>query len=176
MISVRDGGIGLDNIVSFSMSIAFRDSSDIDCSNETMISSGLSSIIVREEIVQSCSSSESEGLSMNVSVLFPYQSVIVLEKTSMIVLAVFRNGLPRMMGTSRSSVISMTTKSVGYENFPTWIMIFSRIRIGCLMDTSAKRIFILIGFIIRSSILEYREFGMALILAPRSSRALIVLE
>lgn len=79
------------------------------------------------------------------------------------------------MGTSKSSTMSITMKSVGNESLPIRMLMFSKIPIGRLTDISAKRIFILMGFNVESSSLEYKEYGIALMLAPRLA-AFVVFE
>lgn len=75
MTSSIDAGVGLENIASISMSIT---------SSEHLEEVG------KEEIVHSCSSSESNGLNVKVSVSPPDLNAMVFEKTSIRTLAVFK--------------------------------------------------------------------------------------
>ncbi|GKF75975.1 hypothetical protein Tco_0225419, partial [Tanacetum coccineum] len=89
----------------------------------------------------------------------------------MIASALCRNGHPKMRGTLSSSSICRITKSAGNINFPTWTSIFSAIPIGYWYVWLAKRILILVGFEVFPESEAYSEYGIRLMLAPRSAKA-----
>ena len=89
----------------------------------------------------------------------------------MTVHAVLRKGLPRMIGTSPSSCMSITTKSPGTKNFPTFIGMSSTIPIGKRTDESASWIVIRVGLSSPTPILRKTVCGIKLTLAPKSHNA-----
>ncbi|GKA17502.1 hypothetical protein Tco_0697339 [Tanacetum coccineum] len=77
-----------------------------------------------------------------------------------------------MRGTLLSSSISSITKSAGEVNLPTSMSIFLAIPTGYWNDLSANLTLILVGLRISSDNLAYSEYGIRLMLAPRSAKAL----
>ena len=69
--------------------------------------------------------------SLILRIKFPYW-------TSIIVLPVARNGLPKMRGTSWSSSMSKTMKSIGKMNLSTLTKTSSTIPLGYVIDLSAN--------------------------------------
>nr|GEY73110.1 hypothetical protein [Tanacetum cinerariifolium] len=81
-------------------------------------------------------------------------------------------GLPKIRGTLLSSSISGITKSTGKVNLPTSTSIFSAIPIECWNDLSTNITLILVGLRVSRDKLAYREYGMRLMQAPMSAKAL----
>jgi len=84
----------------------------------------------------------------------------------------FMNDLSRIKGTSMSSSISMTTKSIRKANSPTFTITSSTTRWGYLIDLSTSCNVILIGRASRFPILSIIHKDIKLMLAPKS-RALL---
>ncbi|GKC77960.1 hypothetical protein Tco_1128734 [Tanacetum coccineum] len=77
-----------------------------------------------------------------------------------------------MRGTLLSSSISRITKSAGKVNLPTSTSIFSAIPTGYWNDLSANLTLILVGLRVLRDSFAYKEYGIRLMLAPRSAKAL----
>ncbi|GKD06375.1 hypothetical protein Tco_1181349 [Tanacetum coccineum] len=77
-----------------------------------------------------------------------------------------------MRGTLLSSYISRITKSAGKVNLPTSTSIFSAIPTGYWNDLSANLTLILVGLRVSRDSFAYKEYGIRLMLAPRSAKAL----
>ncbi|GKB18947.1 hypothetical protein Tco_0852870 [Tanacetum coccineum] len=77
-----------------------------------------------------------------------------------------------MRGTLLSSSISRITKSAGKVNLPTSTSIFSAIPTGYWNDQSANLTLILVGLRVLRDSFTYKEYGIRLVLAPRSAKAL----
>ncbi|GJX01359.1 hypothetical protein Tco_0185272 [Tanacetum coccineum] len=86
--------------------------------------------------------------------------------------AVCRKGLPKIRGTLLSSSISRITKSTGKVILPTSTNIFSAIPIGYWKDLYANLTLILVGFKVSRDSFAYKEYGIRLMLAPRSTKRL----
>ncbi|GKC23018.1 hypothetical protein Tco_1025168 [Tanacetum coccineum] len=61
---------------------------------------------------------------------------------------------------------------MGKVNLPTFTSIFSAIPIGYWNDQSANLTLILVGLKVSRDSFAYREYGMRLMIAPRSAKAL----
>ena len=90
-------------------------------------------------------------------------------RTSMIAPTVHRNGLPRIRGSFDSSSSSRTTKSAGTRVFPTRTWISSIIPTGDFTDRSANTRDILVGLKSVNPRRLATEYGMRLMLDPRST-------
>ncbi|GJV73155.1 retrovirus-related pol polyprotein from transposon TNT 1-94 [Tanacetum coccineum] len=77
-----------------------------------------------------------------------------------------------MRETLLSSSISRITKSAGKVNLPTSASIFSAIPTGYWNDLSANLTLILLGLRVLRDSFAYKEYGIWLMLAPRSAKAL----
>nr|GEW32496.1 reverse transcriptase domain-containing protein [Tanacetum cinerariifolium] len=77
-----------------------------------------------------------------------------------------------MRGTLLSSSILRIMKSAGKVNLPTSTSIFSAIPIGYWNDLSTNLTFILVGLRVLRDSFTYKEYGIRLMLAPRSAKAL----
>ncbi|GJY68658.1 hypothetical protein Tco_0471640 [Tanacetum coccineum] len=84
----------------------------------------------------------------------------------------FEKGRPKMRGTLLSSSILRITKSAGKVNLPTSTSIFSAIPTGYWNDMSANLTLILVGLRVSRDNFAYKEYGIRLMLAPRSTKAL----
>ncbi|GJZ34477.1 hypothetical protein Tco_0580294, partial [Tanacetum coccineum] len=102
----------------------------------------------------------------------PTPRLICLRLTRITASTVQRKGHPKMMGTLLSSSISRITKSAGKVNLPTSMSIFSAIPIGYWNDLSANLTLILVGLRVSRDNFAYKEYGIRLMLAPRSAKAL----
>ncbi|GKD96807.1 hypothetical protein Tco_1380704, partial [Tanacetum coccineum] len=92
--------------------------------------------------------------------------------TRIIALAVWRKGLPKIRETLLSSSILRITKSEGKVNLPTSTSIFLAIPTGYWNDQLANLTLILVGLRVSRDNFAYKEYGMRLMLAPRSARSL----
>ncbi|GKA63911.1 hypothetical protein Tco_0763517 [Tanacetum coccineum] len=86
--------------------------------------------------------------------------------------AVWRKGLPKIRGTLLSSSISRITKSTRKVNLPTLMSILLAIPKRYWNDRSANLMLILVGLRVSRESFAYREYGIRLMLAPRSDKAL----
>ncbi|GKD22900.1 hypothetical protein Tco_1224603, partial [Tanacetum coccineum] len=77
-----------------------------------------------------------------------------------------------MRGTLLSSSISRITKSARKVNLPTLMSIFSTILTGYWNYLSANLTLILVGLRVLRDSFAYKEYGIGLMLAPRSAKAL----
>nr|GEU69272.1 hypothetical protein [Tanacetum cinerariifolium] len=128
-------------------------------------------------------------LNRSVSFLESIEKIILFDLTPklscfcftwIIVYVMCRKGFPKIKGTLLSSSISRITKSIKKVNFPTStsiffaipISIFSTIPTRYYNDRSASRTLILVGLRALRDNFAYREYGMRLILALRSDKAL----
>ena len=92
--------------------------------------------------------------------------------TSIKVLAVAKNGLPKIRGTCWSSSISKITKSIGKMNLSTLTSKSSKTPLGYAMDLSANYNVTLDGVGSLSPNFCKIDKGIKLILAPKSHNAL----
>nr|GEW93175.1 hypothetical protein [Tanacetum cinerariifolium] len=83
-----------------------------------------------------------------------------------------KKGRPKMRQTLQSSSISRLTKSTRKVNLPTSTSIFLAIPIGYWNDLSANLTIILVGLSVLRDSFAYKEYGIRLMLAPRSAKAL----
>nr|GEY87788.1 hypothetical protein [Tanacetum cinerariifolium] len=83
-----------------------------------------------------------------------------------------KKGLPKTKGTLLSFFVSRITKSIGKVNLPTLTSIFSAIPTEYWNDWSANLTHILLGLRVSRDNFAYKEYGMRLMLAPRSAKAM----
>jgi hypothetical protein len=74
------------------------------------------------------------GLNVNVSSFPMMSSLMILAITSIVALAVVKNGLPRINGVRQQTSISSAMKSMGMKEFLILTRISSTIPIGCQID------------------------------------------
>ncbi|GKE55154.1 hypothetical protein Tco_1490310 [Tanacetum coccineum] len=86
--------------------------------------------------------------------------------------AVARNGLPKIIRILVSSRISNITKLIGRMNLSTLMSTFFAIPRGYWMDLSASSKLILVGLGSPSPSFSYIEYGIRLMLVPKSAKAL----
>jgi len=98
-------------------------------------------------------------------------TLILPSSTSMITIAIFMKGLPRIKGTSVSSSISIITKFIGKVNPPTFIITFSTTPWGYLRDLSTRSNVILIDQASRFQIPFIINNDTKLMLTSKSNRA-----
>ncbi|GJS77458.1 hypothetical protein Tco_0727339 [Tanacetum coccineum] len=83
-----------------------------------------------------------------------------------------RKGLLRIRVTLLSSSISRIMKSTGKVNFPTLTSMFSTIQKGYCKDRSTNLTLILVDLKVLKDNFAYKKYGIRLMLAPRSAKAL----
>ncbi|GJY38479.1 hypothetical protein Tco_0424843 [Tanacetum coccineum] len=98
---------------------------------------------------------------------------MVFRNMSTLAWAVARRGLPRMTGILKSSIMSSMTKSIGRINLSIFMSRFLTIPFGMHLVSSAISITILIGSSFPIPKLLNIEKGIMLMLAPRSTKALL---
>ena len=97
-------------------------------------------------------------------------------RTSIIALAIARNGLPNMIGISLFSSMSNTMKSAGKINLSTFTSTSSITPGGCFNDLSTSCRVTVVGLASPKPNHLKMDKGMRLILAPKSHRALLKIE